>query len=134
VARINLRLSVNPYEVEVFVRFKQVDGIFDTMMGVIDTGAAVSLFPTKWLETVEHRIIEKDFYIEQAGIAEQAFLAVEAEITIYCEDAQGNESAPMKVRAWFANTTKVILGFRDVLDHAKLYIDYQETRTGWIDL
>jgi hypothetical protein len=133
-ARLNLVLINQPYEVQVFVRFKLRDGNFDTMVAVVDTGADICLFPRRWLETAEHTILDKDIVLEQAGIAKQAFEAIEAEITLYCEDALGNESTPIKVRAWFADTTKVILGFRDVLDRAKLYIDYQETRTGWIDL
>jgi hypothetical protein len=133
-ARLNLVLINQPYEVQVFVRYKLTDGSFDTMVAVVDTGADTCLFPLRWLEVAEHTILDKEVVLEQAGIAKQSFEAVEAEIILYCEDSQGNESAPMKVRAWFAETTKVILGFRDVLDRAKLYIDYQESRTGWIDL
>jgi hypothetical protein len=132
--RLNLILATSPYEAQIFVRFKLQVGDFDAMIGVIDTGAEVCLFPIEWLKITEHHLLDNDVILEQAGIAKQSFEAVEAEITLYCEDALGNESTPIKVRAWFAETTKVILGFRDVLDHAKLYIDYQESRSGWIDL
>jgi hypothetical protein len=132
--RLDLTMISFPHEIQILVRFKRTDGVFEPMMGLIDTGAEISLFPSTWLELAEHKLLDREITIEQAGIAGQAFKAVEAEITLYCEDRQGNESAPMKVRAWFADTTKVILGFRDFLDRAKLYIDFQETRTGWIDL
>jgi hypothetical protein len=39
----------------------------------------------------------------------------------------------MAVRAWFADTEEIIIGFQDVLDRARLTIDYLETRTGWIE-
>jgi hypothetical protein len=33
----------------------------------------------------------------------------------------------MLVRAWFADTDKIIIGFQDVLDRAMLYIDYRHS-------
>jgi hypothetical protein len=134
VARINLILSIQPSEVEVGVSFKGVDGGFELNYGMIDTGAELSLFPMKWLDTAEAKIIRNDVIIDQAGIAKQGFTAVEAEITLLLEDGQGNQSKALHVRAWFAETTQVIIGFQDILDRAKLFLDYQETRTGWIDI
>lgn len=132
--RPGLILTTQPYEIQIFVRFKRTDGLFEPIIGIIDTGAEISLFPKTWLEVAEHKLFNHEIVIEQAGIARQAFNAVEAEIALYCEDLQANQSQPMTVRAWFADTTKVIIGFNDILDHAKFYVDFQETRTGWVEL
>jgi hypothetical protein len=134
VAKINLILSIQPCEVEVGISFKGIDGGFELNYGMIDTGAELSLFPKKWLNTAQHKILKENVSLEQAGIAKQGFSAVEAEITLLLEDGQGNQSRPFVVRAWFADTTRVIVGFQDILDHAKLYLDYQDSRSGWIDI
>jgi hypothetical protein len=132
-SQVNLKLNTNPGIIETYVRFKSKEGHFLTWLAFIDTGAHVSLFPMSLLEKLEHKIIDENFEIEQAGIAGQHFKAVEAEITLYFEDLQGNQSKPMLVRAWFAQTSKYIIGFQDILDHATLYIDYRQSRTGWIE-
>lgn len=132
--KINLILSTRPCEVEVGVSFKGLDGGFELNYGMIDTGAELSLFPEKWLSTAEHTIIKHDVILEQAGIAKQGFTAIEAEITLLLEDGLGNQSQSLQVRAWFAETTRVIVGFQDILDRAEIYIDYKKTRTGWIDI
>lgn len=131
--RINAKLTMYPSEIQVFVAYKDKAGIFVPYLSVIDTGAEVSLFPLSWLKTAEHKVL-REIELEQAGLAKQAFSAIEAEITIHLEDLQGNISQEIRVKAWFAETDRSLLGFRDVLDRAKLYIDYQDTRTGWIDL
>ena len=131
-SQVALKLNTNPGVVEAFVRFKAKEGHFIAWLAFIDTGAQVSLFPLSFLEKLEARIIDQDFEIEQAGIAVQGFKAVEAEITLYFEDLQGNESHPMLVRAWFAHTSKYIIGFQDILDRATLHIDYRQSQTGWI--
>jgi hypothetical protein len=134
VAKINLILSIQPCEVEVGVSFKEIDGGFELNYGMIDTGAELSLFPKKWLNTAQHKILKENVSLEQAGIARQGFNAIEAEITLLLEDGQGNQSKPLIVRAWFADTTRVIIGFEGILDRAKLFLDYQENRTGWIEI
>jgi hypothetical protein len=132
-SRIALKLNANPGSIETYVRFKAKEGHYIAWLGFIDTGAEVSLFPLNLLEKLEHKIIDENFEIEQAGITRQHFKALEAEITIYLEDLQGNQSEPMLIRAWFAQTTEYLIGFQDVLDRARLDIDYLETRTGWIE-
>jgi hypothetical protein len=132
-SQVALKLNKNPGLVETFVRFKAKEGHYIAWFAFIDTGAQVSLFPLSFLEKLEHRIIDEDFEIEQAGIAGQAFKAIEAEITLYVEDLQGNESQPITVRAWFAQTSKYIIGFQDILDRAELHIDYRQSQTGWIE-
>jgi hypothetical protein len=72
--------------------------------------------------------------IEQAGIARQAFQAIEAEVILRLEDLQGNTSPELTVRAWFADTDKIIIGFQDILDRATLYADFRQSRTGWIEI
>jgi hypothetical protein len=131
-SKVNLILNLQPSAVEIYVRLKAKAGHFEPSLAFIDTGASVSLFPLSFLDEIEHRIIDENFEIEQAGIAGQAFKAIEAEVTLYFEDLQGNQSSRLKVRAWFANTTKVIIGFQDILDRAELHIDYRQAQTGWI--
>lgn len=60
--------------------------------------------------------------------------AVEAQITLYFEDTQGNVSQKIEARAWFANTDKIIIGFQDILDRATLYADFRQSHTGWIEI
>ena len=127
-ARVNLKLNLQPGVIESYIRFQAKAGHFEPKLGFIDTGAHVSLFPLSFLDEIEHRIIDENFEIEQAGIARQVFKAVEAEVTLYFEDLQGNQSPHLKVRAWFADTTKVIIGFQDILDRATLHIDYRQSQ------
>jgi hypothetical protein len=131
--QIDLKLYIQPSFVEVYLQFKAKEGHFIAKTAFIDTGATVSLFPLEFLDKLEHKVIDKDFEIEQAGIAGQNFGAIEAEITLYFEDLQGNTSAPMLVRAWFADTDKMIIGFQDILDRANLHVDYRQHRVGWIE-
>jgi hypothetical protein len=133
-SKINLILYYQPSSLEVFVRFKKTDGDFQLETGFIDTGATVSLFPLNLLENLEHKIISENFEIEQAGIASQAFKAVEAEITLYLEDSSGIESSEIRVRAWFADTDKIIIGFQDILDRAILFADFLQSRTAWLEI
>lgn len=132
-SRINLNLYLEPGMVEVYVNFKDKSGDFDTESGIIDTGAEQSLFPLRFLENYEHTIINSNLVIDQAGIAKQGFKAVEAIVTVYFEDTQGNISPEMQIRAWFADTEEIIIGFQDVLDRATLHIDYRQSRSGWIE-
>jgi hypothetical protein len=131
--RIILSLYQQPAKVEVYVRLKGKSGIFEPEVGIIDTGAEQSLFPLKFLETYEHHIINENLVIDQAGIAKQGFRAVEAVVRVYFEDRYGNKTDEMNVRAWFADTEEIIIGFQDVLDRATLHVDYRQSRTGWIE-
>src|SRR5687768_2971493 len=97
--RINLMLSLEPSEVEVFIRYKATNGIFETEIALIDTGAEVSLFPKSWLDIAEHKLSDEAIVIEQAGIAKQSFAAFEAEIIIKLEDSNGNISPELQVKA-----------------------------------
>ena len=132
-AQVNLILNTHPSVIEAYIRLKAKAGHFEPSLAFIDTGATVSLFPLSFLDEIEAKIIDEDFEIEQAGIAGQYFKAIEAEVTLYFEDLQGNHSQHLKVRAWFADTTKVIIGFQDVLDRATLHVDYRQSRSGWIE-
>jgi hypothetical protein len=123
--RIDLVLNYQPSVVEVFIAYKRTDGIFIPSLGILDTGAELSLFPIGWLKSAEHTIIQA-VSLGQAGIAKQAFDAVEAEIIVHLED--------LRVRAWFAETDKIIIGFQDILDRAILHVDYLQSRTGYIEL
>lgn len=133
-SRIALTVYYQPSMLEIFVRFVTKAKPNKLFTGFIDTGATVSLFPLEILDLLEHTIIEKGIEIEQAGIAGQYFDAVDAKVKLYFEDAQGNQSPEIEVRAWFANTSKMIIGFQDILDRSTLHVDYRQGRIGWLEL
>lgn len=131
-ARVSLNLYLQPSMIEIYVRFITQSGGTKLDVGFIDTGATVSLFPISFLDELEHTIINPNIEIEQAGIAGNYFKAIEAEVKLYFEDSQGNTTPELTVRAWFADTSKIIIGFQDILDRATLYADFRQSRTGWI--
>jgi hypothetical protein len=102
--------------------------------GIVDTGADTSLLPIGLLDTVEHTVLNSDIEVQQAGIAQQYFKAIEAKIILYFEDLQGKISSQREVRAWFTETDETLLGMVDILEYATLFIDYCQTRSGWIEL
>jgi hypothetical protein len=131
---VTLNIYVDPGEVETLVRIRNNDGGFERFTAMIDTGAPISLFPFTLLNSVPHEITDRErFTIEQAGVAGQSFSALEATIEVVIEDGLGNESPPLKVRAWFAETSLSLIGFDGILDRATLYLDMRETRTGWME-
>jgi hypothetical protein len=132
--RIGLILTMQPSEIQVFIRYQRTDGALEPHIAIIDTGAEISLFPIAWLKNAEHKILDNEILIEQAGIAKQSFKAIEAEVIIRLEDLQGNTSPELRIRAWFADTDKIIIGFQDILDRATLYADFRQSRTGWIEV
>lgn len=134
-ARIQLILYVEPGSAEAFVNIRFKDGSYERLIARIDTGAMVSLFPLVLLEKAEHRLSARGkFVVEQAGIAEQTFEAVEAFVDIFLEDAFGSRTREIEIRAWFADTEINLAGFDGLLDQVTLYIDMRQTRTGWIEM
>jgi hypothetical protein len=71
--------------------------------------------------------------ITQAGIAQQDFEATEAFVTIYLEDAAGNQTPSFEILAWFTATRQTLIGFQDILDRAVLHIDMPQ-RDGWLEI
>ena len=71
--------------------------------------------------------------IHQAGIANQSFEAVEANIVLYLEDLSGQRSPEFEARFWFANTDVRLIGFADILDRAILHVD-MPAQSGWLRL
>jgi hypothetical protein len=132
--KIALSLVIQPYQAEVFVNLKGLDGIDQRMVAVIDTGADTCLFPRHLLPLLDYQQISDEIIIEQAGIAQQQFSATEALVNIFLEDYQGNQSTLFEVRALFADTSIALIGFDGVLDRATLYIDYRSRNEGWIEI
>ncbi len=133
-ARLQLQLYIDPGQADVFVSLVRSNQTRTyRTVGTIDTGAEVCLMPAELLDQIEHRIINNKLEIEQAGIAGQGFSAIEAEVRLSLEDLNGNETRELKVRAWFAKTDVVLLGFRDLLEYATLHIDMPH-RDGWIEI
>jgi hypothetical protein len=94
------------------------------VLSVIDTGAAISLFPLELLELIPYEpVSSREIILEQAGIAQQEFSAVEARITLLLEDSTGTLTPPVQAICWFAETNVSLVGFADILDHAILHID-----------
>ena len=132
--RITLQIYINPGQAEISYAMQQKDGSFNRFTAVIDTGAEVSVFPIKFLERADYRLSEKGkVEIEQAGIAQQGFEAIEAFVTIILEDANGNRTKPFEILAWFAPTRLAIIGFQDILERAVLHIDMPQ-RIGWLEI
>jgi hypothetical protein len=123
---------MNPGGVEAFVNVKRSDGGFTLMTAMVDTGAEISLFPRHFLDSFEYREIGK-ISAQQAGIAKQAFEAVEAFITIYLEDLSGAHTKDVEIRAWFSDADVALLGFDGLLDIATLHIDMRQLN-GWIEI
>jgi hypothetical protein len=132
--RFQLRIYVEPGEAEIFCKVLRKDGTYERLTAIIDTGAAVSLFPNDLLELINYRPTDRStITIDQAGIARQTFQAIEGYIHIILEDQEGQVTQPVEIRAWFANTNHVLLGFADLLDQAILHIDMPQ-RNGWLDI
>lgn len=132
--RLQLRLYLDPGEAQIFCNLLRQDGNDEKLMATIDTGAAISLFPRELLDEIVYRPSENpNVTIGQAGIAGQSFKAFEAYVTISLEDESGNVTEPFEIIAWFANTRKRLIGFKNVLDGGILHIDMLR-RDGWLEI
>lgn len=131
--QIQLRVYVDPGEVEVICKIETLEGQFARVSAQIDTGAEISLFPISMLDMVNYRLTTQGTVsITQAGIAKQTFEAVEAYVTVVFEDTQGNATKPFEVRAWFADTDQSLIGFADVLERGVLHIDMPK-QNAWLE-
>jgi hypothetical protein len=131
--RIALGINLNPSSVDLVTNIRALDGSFYRLTAFVDTGADISLLPKRLLPLFEHEIITERT-VDQAGIAGQAFSAVEARIKLFFEDSLGNESDEIEALVLFADTTIELIGFQDILDRATVHIDFRQSRTGWIEL
>jgi hypothetical protein len=133
-ARIQLTMYLAPGQAEVTCNLKSKDTTYERITATIDTGAEVSLLPLRLLDILEHRLSEAGkVTITQAGMAQRDFDAIEAYITIFLEDAAGNQTEPFEVLAWFTVTRQALIGFQDILDRAVLHIDMLQ-RTGCLEI
>ncbi|MEZ4668157.1 MAG: hypothetical protein R3E39_09590 [Anaerolineae bacterium] len=131
---IQLQIYSNPGGVDVYVNLRRKDGNHERIVAFIDTGAELSLLPAHFMSFIEYRLADKhDVVIDQAGIAQQSFRAIQAYIKLFLEDVTGNVTSEFEVPVWFANSDEILIGFEGLLDHAILHIDMPQ-RTGWIDL
>jgi hypothetical protein len=131
--QISLNLITQPHEIETNIIMKSKGAFVYRSIGIVDTGAQKCLFPLNMLDFLDYEDVE-EVELEQAGIAKQTFRAKEATISLKLEDRYANTSPELTVRAWFADTDKIIIGFQDILDRAALYADFRQTQTGWIEL
>ena len=131
--RIQLRVYSNPGQAEVFVNIKRKDGGYYTEVGIVDTGAQTSLLPQTLAEILDYRLGEHgSFMVEQAGIAQQQFQAIEAYVSMFLEDQTGARTEEFEARVWFARTRHVLIGFDNVLENAVLHLDMPQF-TGYLD-
>ncbi len=122
--RIQLRVYSGPGQAEVFVNIKRKDGGYYTEAGIVDTGAQTSLLPQTLAEILEYRMGERgSFMVEQAGIAQQTFQAIEAYVSLFLEDQTGARTEEFEARVWFARTRHVLIGFDNILENAILHLD-----------
>lgn len=121
-SRINLRLYQSPYQAETIIAFDTRFGTIERMAALVDTGAAKSLLPITILDLVPHTK-PRTVTLEQAGISSHQFYAIEAMLTLWLEDTNGNLTKPMEAVVWFTHTSDALLGFEDVMAHAILHID-----------
>jgi hypothetical protein len=85
------------------------DGSTFRFTAVVDTGAAISLFPRHFLDLMQYQITNSSIEIDQAGIAQQTFSA-EATVTGFLEDISGIRTKNLQFKAWFAETDIALIG------------------------
>lgn len=123
-AHLQLRVYINPGEAEIFLKIRKPNGDDETLTAIVDTGAQRALVPNSLLEDIAYRQLgDEPFTITQAGIANQHFEAIEAEIMVHLEDTLGNISPVFPITAWFANTDTAIIGFGGILERAIFHLD-----------
>ena len=111
-------------QAQIFSNLLRKDGRQETITATVDTVAAISLFPIELLDVITYRASnEGNVTIDQGGIANQSFEALEAFVTISLEDEFGHLTQPFEILAWFADAAIPLLGFAGVLDRAVLHID-----------
>lgn len=122
--QIQLRIYRDPGQAELFLNVKRQDGDYDKWVALVDTGAQMSLLPNFLMDNLDWQPTgQETITIEQAGIANQTFQAVEAFITVFLEDTQGHQTGDFSIRVWFAETNIALIGFADLLDQAVLHVD-----------
>lgn len=133
-ARVQLTLYRDPGAAEVFLNIRRRDGIDELLAATIDTGAAVSLLPASFLTILDHQPTQRgSITIEQAGIANQTFDAIEAITSVSLVDQYGESTPEFKARFWFAETEARLVGFADILDQAVLHLDMKQL-AGWLEI
>jgi hypothetical protein len=132
--RLQLLVYRDPGQVEVFLNIRLVDGIFEPVAVIIDTGAQNSLLPAQWLERVDTSGGERqEIRIGQAGIARQSFTATQAVVTVFLEDLNGNRSEKFATPMWFAGTDVSLIGFGGILERTTLHLDLPNL-SGYLDI
>jgi len=132
--RIQLQINVDPGGVEIYVNLRRKEGGHERAIAFVDTGAETSLLPTHFMSFLDYRLAEvSEIVIDQAGVAEQVFIATRAYVRLFLEDASGESTSEFEVPVWFAQSDEMLIGFEGILDHTVLHIDMTQ-RLGWIDI
>src|SRR5512147_2266120 len=97
-SRIQLRVYVEPAEVECFLRIKRKDGDYEKLSAIVDTGAQISLLPIYLLDVIDYPLDKtSQIQIDQAGIANQQFGATETMISLFLEDVFGSQTSEITI-------------------------------------
>lgn len=129
-AIIRCRIVDQPPVIEIDLAFPMLQGNLFYTHGYIDTAAEISLFPNSLLSLVEYTFV-RQITVEQAGISAQGFSAVEAITTLNLQDVYTGEMVSVHGLAWFADTHTYIVGMKDILEHAIMYMDIPQ-RYGYL--
>ncbi|MEW5759867.1 MAG: hypothetical protein AB1779_03780 [Candidatus Thermoplasmatota archaeon] len=117
-----------------YLRFKTKEGSFTKPYpAIVDTGAYVSVIPHKIWSTCDIKLIGK---YKMSGLVPKEECTVPVlvgEIVGKLVD-MNNFSGEYKFMAYFTITDEfpLIIGFREVLENVKLYINYPENE-GWME-
>lgn len=120
-SRLRLRLYVNPGAAEIFLNIQRKDGGFHPITANIDTGGQTTLLPDYLLENIEYRL------------AEIPIVEIEAFIRVFLEDGTGKRSEEFEMKAWFADTEVIVVGFEHILENSILHLDMPALE-GWLEI
>jgi|SRR3989344_1794931 len=111
--------------VNCIIKFKTKNGFSEPYPAIIDTGAHTSVIPLEAWQTSEHQIFGEHHI---AGLVPGVIFDVKVgELTGILADVI-NVSKEHKFLCYFSpnDSTPLILGFKELLEHFEIVIDYKE--------
>lgn len=116
----------NIYVIRLFCRvaFKTKDGFTGPYPAIVDTGAPVSLIPYRLWSRSDTEILG-NYTIKGIVPKKECFLSVKiGKISCILINRYG-KIKPLTIKAYFSSSDEVplILGFKDLLERAKIHID-----------
>lgn len=114
------------------IQFRKKSGFSKIYEAIVDTGAPVSAIPLRiWEEANYQELAEHEI----GGLAGGSVPVKVARMGCLLTDKEGNQTGELKIITYLAPTDRIplIIGFKDILDHFKTYIDYKN-REAYIKL